>query len=60
MDKYTKAVLTVIAVCLVLQTGRQFLWVDSEDYVMKVRICDGTKYLWDCVNIEKGTMSVSQ
>ena len=60
MDKYTKAVLTVIAVCLVLQTGREFLWVDSEDYVMKVRICDGTKYVWDCANVTSGAVKVDR
>ena len=45
IDKYTKAVLTVIAVCLCLITAQNFNIIPSaeasiDDYPMQVTICD--------------------
>ena len=42
MDKYTKAVLTVIAVCLVIQTARDVALVESAsaNQVHRIAICD--------------------
>ena len=46
MDKYTKAVLTIIAVCLVIQTGKDIVFVEPAyaNQVQKMAICreDGT------------------
>jgi len=44
IDKYTKAVLTVIAVCLCLITAQNFNFIPSAqasgEYPIKVNICD--------------------
>ena len=41
MDKYTKAVLTVIAVCLVIQTARDIAFIEPAyaNQVHKIAIC---------------------
>ena len=46
IDRYTKAVLTVIAVCLCLITAQNFNFIPSAQaldsmFPMKVQICDG-------------------
>ena len=44
IDRYTKAVLTVIAVCLCLITAQNFNFIPSAEATMfpqKVTICDG-------------------
>ena len=47
MDKYTKAVLTVIAVCLVIQTAKDVAFVEPAyaNQVQKMAICreDGSE-----------------
>ena len=49
MDKYTKAVLTVIAVCLVIQTTKDIALIEpanaNTNQVHKIALCteDGTK-----------------
>ena len=43
IDKYTKAVLTVIAVCLCLITAQNFNFIQSAEAmggIQKVQICD--------------------
>jgi hypothetical protein len=42
MDKYTKAVLTVIAVCLVVQTAKDIAFVEPAyaSDVRKIALCD--------------------
>ena len=42
MDKYTKAVLTVIAVCLVIQTTKDIVFIKEANasQVHKIVICD--------------------
>ena len=40
MDKYTKAVLTVIAVCLVIQTGEKIIEPANAASPQKVVLCD--------------------
>ena len=52
MDKYTKAVLTVIAVCLVIQTARDVAFVEPAyaGQIHKIAICrpDGSL----CVGVD--------
>jgi len=49
MDRYTKAVLTVIAVCLVIQTAKDVAFVEPAyaNQVQKIAICreDGSHCL---------------
>ena len=40
MDRYTKAVLTVIAVCLVIQTGDKIIEPAHASGLQKVVLCD--------------------
>jgi hypothetical protein len=48
MDQYTKAVLTVIAVCLVIQTAKDIVFVEPAyaNQIHKVAICreDGSLF----------------
>jgi hypothetical protein len=54
MDKYTKAVLTVIAVCLVIQTAKDIAVVEPAyaNQIHKIAICreDGSF----CVGVSEG------
>lgn len=59
MDKYTRAVLTVIAVCLVIQTSDQIIEkAYARETVQKVIICDGFAGidLNDCAGVTDGTI----
>jgi len=53
MDKYTKAVLTVIAVCLVIQTAKDIAFVEPAyaNQIHKIAICreDGSL----CVGVDE-------
>ena len=40
MDKYTKVVLTVIAICLVIQTGDKIIEPSYASGLQKVVLCD--------------------
>lgn len=40
MDKYTKAVLTIIAGCLVIQTGQSVIEPAHASNVQKIALCD--------------------
>ena len=58
IDRYTKAVLTVIAVCLCLITAQNFNFIQSAEAmggIQKVQICgwDG-----DCAYVGGGELSV--
>ena len=60
MDKYTRAVLTVIAVCLVIQTSDQIIEkAYANDTVQKVIICDGVNGIQkpsDCAVVSSGKL----
>lgn len=40
MDRYTRAVLTVIAICLVIQTGSKIIEPSYASGLQKVVLCD--------------------
>ena len=60
MDKYTKAVLTVIAVCLVTQTAKDIAFVEPAyaNQVHRIAICtaDGSS----CVGVTEQAGKVAQ
>ena len=60
MDKYTKAVLTVIAVCLVIQTAKDVAFVEPAyaNQIHRVAICtaDGSS----CVGVTEQTGKLAQ
>ena len=60
IDRYTKAVLTVIAVCLCLITAQNFNFIPSAEAsivgVQKVVICD---YSNDCVRVSNGRLKIA-
>ena len=58
IDRYTKAVLTVIAVCLCLITAQNFNFIPSAEAsghsIQKVQICD----VRECARIFMGQLEV--
>jgi hypothetical protein len=59
MDKYTKAVLTVITVCLMIQTGEKIVQPAYADNIQKIAICEYQNPS-QCVRVDGRALRVTE
>ena len=59
MDKYTKTVLTVIAVCLVIQTGKKIIQPAYAANIQKIAICE-YQNPHQCVRVDSSALRITE